>query len=106
MCQELGAYTGLSGVRRVFEARSKGARAKDALFPSDSGNALSRDQWIALLSSLAKPGEHTPRRIGAQLLARLRVPLEIIKFQGRWGSDVIEKYVEHAYEDYAAGLGL
>lgn len=96
-------------LKRVLGASVKTTGHSAALFCDASGAALSRNAWLEILArvtGLAAVGEHTPRRMGAQLLARLHVQKDVIKFQGRWGSDAIEKYIEASYEGFAAGLGL
>ena len=47
---------------------------------------------------------HTPRRVGAQWLAKRGVPLWQIMFVGRWGSATVERYVADSHAERLAGL--
>ena len=96
-------------MERVLAARAeKNLTGKHALFADVTGKAVSRQEWLRLISRLCRlpgAGEHSLRRMGSQMLCRAGVRLEVVKFIGRWGSDAIHRYVEESLEDSAAWLG-
>jgi hypothetical protein len=78
------------------------------LFPDSKGNYISKETTAAAVRRVANVlgesacddtediAEHAMRVSGAQLLARSGVELYIIQLYGRWGSSVIERYVQEA----------
>jgi len=75
---------------------------KDApLFPDGEGRFPSKEGSVATLAALLTPLEgkitgHTPRRMGAQLLAALGVSEATICWFGRWGSAAVKAYLADA----------
>ena len=78
------------------------------LFPDSKGNFISKETTAAAVRQVANVlgesscddtediAEHAMRVSGAQLLARSGVELYVIQLYGRWGSSVIERYVQEA----------
>ena len=80
------------------------------LFPDQQGNWCTRAGFVGTLKALANLvgiqqldlldrdiiGEHCWRVTGARHLASLDVPLPIIMLLGRWGSNVVMRYVADA----------
>ena len=75
---------------------------KDApLFPDVEGRFPSKEGCVATLAALFVPLEgkitgHSPRRMGAQMLAALSVDEPAICWFGRWGSAAIKAYLADA----------
>ena len=96
-------------VAAQVEARqAQGAGQEDPLFPDGSGRFPSKEAAVATLRSVLVPVEgeisgHSPRRMGAQLLATLGVSEEAVCWFGRWGSVAVRAYLADARARSRAG---
>ena len=82
--------------RRLQEADNEAP-----LFPDGAGRFPTKDGSVATLAGLFTPLEgkitgHSPRRMGAQLLATLGVCEATICWFGRWGSAAVKAYLADA----------
>lgn len=90
----------------LFAERAKRNLSPDhALFPSEDGSVTTRKaviESLKVITGQSNVTEHSPRRSGAQWLARCGLPLWKIQFLGRWGSETVRSYVEEAFVEVAA----
>ena len=96
---------------QVAVRRMQGADAEAPLFPDASGGFPSKEGAVATLRLLWVALEgvisgHSPRRMGAQLLAMLGIPDATIMWFGRWGSTAVRAYLEDARSRSKAGKRL
>jgi hypothetical protein len=94
------------------ERELEGAADDDPLFPTRKGGHASKAGWAAALQTFLTPLDefgltgHSLRRSGAKFLARLGMARWKIQFLARWGTSVVDLYVEEAYAEAAATHSL
>jgi hypothetical protein len=99
--------------RDHLRERELGGTADGApVFPTRKGGRASKAEWAAALKTCVTPLDvfrltgHSPRRSGAKFLARLEMARWKIQFLARWGTSVVDLYVEEAYAEAAATHSL
>ena len=88
--------------------QAQGAGQDDPLFPDEAGRFPTKEGSTRTLAIVFVPLEgritgHSPRRMGAQLLAGLGIEEVVICWFGRWGSSTVRAYIEDARARSRAG---
>ena len=86
--------------RICVERERLGLSGKHPLFPQANGRASTVGGLCRTVSNILKGRitEHSFRRAGAQYYARRGVPVPVIQFLGRWGSETIFRYIGEALD--------